>query len=89
MSHESKFEIWLKSICTDEVEREAQQRVSTSTAICKIGWRLSASGSGDLVKVDRIMNTEKYLQIFTHQAIRHVKRLIGSIFIFHDNDPKQ
>lgn len=50
---------------------------------------ISASDVWNLVKIDGIMNTEKYHQIFIHHAIPSAKCLIGSCFIFqYDNDPK-
>ena len=45
--------------------------------------------SCDLVRIDGIMNVEKYRQIFIHHAIQSGKRLIGPRFTFQqDNDPR-
>ena len=50
---------------------------------------LSANGVGDLVRIDGIMNAEKYKQILIHHGIPSGKRLIGNKFIFQQyNDPK-
>lgn len=50
---------------------------------------ISASGIWDLGKINRIMNTEKYNQVFIRHAVPSGMRLIGSSFIFHlVNDPK-
>ncbi len=55
-----------------------------------LAWFISASGVGDIVRTDGIMNAEKYRQVLIHHAISSGKRLIGNGFIFqHDNnDPK-
>ena len=50
---------------------------------------ISASGVGDIVHLDGILNAEKYRQIHIHYAINSRKRLIGNCFLSqHDNDPK-
>ena len=50
---------------------------------------ISAGGVGDLVRIDGIMNAEKYRQILIHHAIPSGRRLIGPRFTFQqDNDPK-
>lgn len=50
---------------------------------------MSADGVRDLVKIDGIMNAERYRQILIHHAVPSGKRLIGRNFTFqHDNDPK-
>ena len=47
---------------------------------------ISASG---IVRIDGIVNAEKYRQVLIHHAIPSGKRLIGNGFIFqHDNDHK-
>ena len=52
------------------------------------GW-ISASGVGDIVCIDGILNAKKYWQILIHDAIPSGKHLIGNWIIFqHDNDPK-
>ena len=53
-------------------------------------WRfLTANGEGNLIRIDGIMNVEKYRQILIHHTIPSVKRLIGNGFIFqYHNDPK-
>jgi hypothetical protein len=44
---------------------------------------------GDLVRINGLLNTEKYRQIFIHHAIPSGKRLIGPKFnLQHDNNPK-
>ena len=49
---------------------------------------LTANGVDALVKIDGIMNVEKYRQILIHYAIPTSKCLIGNGFIFQqDNDP--
>ena len=50
---------------------------------------ISVSGVGDIVRIDGIMNAEKYRQVLIHHAILSGKRLIGNGFTFqYDNDPK-
>ena len=50
---------------------------------------LTANGVGDLVRIDGIMNAEKYGRILIHHAISSARRLIGSGLIFQqDNDTK-
>ena len=49
----------------------------------------AANGVGDLIRIDGIMNAEKYWQILFNRAIPFGKRLIGNGFIFQrDSDPK-
>ena len=55
-------------------------------------WRgcISASGVGDIVRIDGITNAEKYRQVLIHYAIPSGKCLIGNsleVFQYH-NDPK-
>ena len=51
---------------------------------------LTANGVGDLVRIDGIMNVEKYRQILIHYAIPSGKHLIANGFLFQqDNGPKQ
>ena len=48
-----------------------------------------ASGVGDIVRIDGIMNAGKYRQVLIHHAIPSGKRPVANCFIFqHDNDPK-
>ena len=50
---------------------------------------VSASSAEEIVKIDGIMNAEKYHQLLSHHALPSAKRLIGNGFIFlHGNDPK-
>ena len=50
---------------------------------------ISASGVGDIVRIEGIMNAEKYRQVLIHHAIASGKCLFGKGFIFqHENDPK-
>ena len=50
---------------------------------------ISASGVGDTVQIDGIMNAEKYRHVLIHHAIPSGKGLSGNGFIFqHDDDPK-
>ena len=50
---------------------------------------ISASGVGNIVRIDGIMNSEKHRQVLIHNAIPSGKRLIGNGFIFqHDNNSK-
>ena len=48
---------------------------------------ISASGVGDIVRIDGIINAEKYRQVLFHYAIPSGKHLIGNSFIFqcHNN----
>ena len=43
---------------------------------------LIANAVGDLVRIDEIMNADKYRQILIHHAIPSGKCLIGNGFIF-------
>ena len=43
---------------------------------------ISASGFGDIVQIDGIMNAEKYRQFLIHNDIPSGKWLIGNGFIF-------
>ena len=43
---------------------------------------LTENGVGDLVRMDGILNAEKYRQILIHHAIATVKRLIGNCKVF-------
>ena len=55
----------------------------------KVWGCLTANGKGDLVRINEIMNAEKYRQILINHAILSSQRLIGNGFIFlPDNDPK-
>ena len=48
-----------------------------------------ANGVGDLVRINGILNAEKYRQILIHHAIPSGRRMIGTKFILQqDNDPK-
>ena len=50
---------------------------------------ISASGVDNIVRLDGIMNAEKFRQVLIHHAIPSGKHLIGNGFIFqHGNDPK-
>ena len=50
---------------------------------------ISANGVGDLVRINGILNAEKYRQILIHHAIPSGRRMIGTKFILQqDNDPK-
>ena len=50
---------------------------------------ISASGVGDVVQIDGIMNAEEYKQVLFFHAIPYRKSQIGNVFIFqHDNNPK-
>lgn len=49
----------------------------------------SANGVGDLIRIDGILNKERYKNILQHHAIPSGIRLIGQNFILQqDNDPK-
>ena len=49
---------------------------------------ISASGVGDIVRIDGIMNAEKYRKVLIHHAIPSGKNLIANGFIFqHDTIP--
>ena len=55
----------------------------------KIWGCLTVNGGGNLVRIDGIMNAEKYRQILVHHAVPSGKRLISNCFIFQqDNDNK-
>ena len=47
---------------------------------------ISASGVGDIVRIDEILNAKKYRQILIHHAIPSGKCLIGNCFIFQRNN---
>ncbi len=50
---------------------------------------ISASGRGDLVKIDGIMDKKIYYNILVRHGVPSGSRLIGSGFIFQeDNDNK-
>ena len=50
---------------------------------------ISANGVGDLVRINGVLNAEKYRQILIHHAIPSGRRMIGPKFILQqDNDPK-
>lgn len=50
----------------------------------------SASAVGDIVKIDGIINRQKYGEILIHNVIPSGNFLIGnSLVIQHDNDPKR
>ncbi|KAK6473362.1 extracellular calcium-sensing receptor-like [Huso huso] len=50
---------------------------------------ISANGVGDLVRINGLLNAEKYRQILIHHAIPSGRHLIGPKFILqHDNDPR-
>ena len=50
---------------------------------------ISANGVGDLVRINGILNAEKYRQILIHHAIPSGRRMMGTKFILQqDNDPK-
>ena len=96
-SDESKFEIF-GSNRRQYVRRRAGERYNSECLQPSVKhgggsvmvWGcISANGVGDLVKIEGIMNAEKYRQLLIHHAVPSGKRLIGNGFIFqHDNDPK-
>ena len=47
---------------------------------------ISASGVGDIVRIDGIMNAETYKQVSNHHVIPSGKCLIGNVFIFQHNN---
>ena len=50
---------------------------------------ISASGTGDLVKIDGIMDNKVYHNILVRHRVPSGSRVIGPRFIFQeDNDPK-
>ncbi|MBN3274473.1 TCB2 transposase, partial [Polyodon spathula] len=94
---ESKFEIFGCSR-RQFVRRRAGERYTNEClqATVKHGggslqvWGcISANGVGDLVRINGLLNAEKYRQILIHHAIPSGRHLIGPKFILqHDNDPK-
>lgn len=94
---ESKFEIFGCSR-RQFVRRRAGERYNNEClqATVKHGggslqvWGcISANGVGDLVRINGVLNAEKYRQILIHHAIPSGRRMIGPKFILqHDNDPK-
>ena len=46
---------------------------------------LTANSEGDLIRINGIMNTEKYRQILIHLAISSCRRLIGNRFLKKKN----
>ena len=50
---------------------------------------ISANGVGDFVRINGLLNAEKYRQILIHHATPSGRHLIGPKFILQfDNDPK-
>ena len=96
-SDESKFEIfgskrrqYVRRRSGEELQEPClQPTVKHGGGSIQVWGCISAGGVGDLVRIDGIMNAEKYRQIFIHHAIQSGRRLIGPRFTFQqDNDPK-
>ena len=96
-SDESKFELF-GSNRRQYVRRRVGERYNNESLqpLVKHGggsvmvWAcISASDVGHIVRIDGILNAEKYRQVLIHHAIPSGKRPGGNCFIFqHDNDPK-
>ena len=85
---------------SDDSMWEEETRNSSKICVCKrqksveegqskSGGCISAGGFGDLIKIDGIMNAEKYRLSLFHHAVPSGRRLVCPNFIFqHDNDSK-
>lgn len=96
-SDESKFEIFgsKRKIYVRRRKNEKYARDCIVPSVKHGGgsvmvWGCFAGSQvGDLMKVDGILNKEGYKKILQNKAVPSGKRLIGSSFIFQqDNDPK-
>ena len=65
----------MKDVCLNPTVKHR----GVSIMVCRC---LTTNCMGDLVRVDRIMNAEKYRHILIHYAILSGKRLIRNSFIF-------
>ena len=97
MSDKSKFEIfgrkrrqYVRRRSGEELQEPClQPTVKHGGGSIQVWGCISAGGVGDLVRIDGIMNAEKYRQILIHHAIPSGRRLIDPRFTFQqDNDPK-